>query len=466
MVERLLMIAIYALSSLIVVLLIWVILRELFSRLKKSESEFQSQLVRDLLKKWLNDNTIERKKTLEKLREMDSAAYLEPIFFEVFYLLSKEDRKDLKILFELLGMQEKLRKILKESPKVSEREEAVLKMGRVGTIEDLPFLLDIFRDREEHPRVKQCCIEAIYELSEPLLKDSRAGANLGLLSQLLEVPNVELREHLASILASLPVPVEDMIPHLLRLESDAAKEGVLSVMEIWERPELAPILRDYTDDLNPVVRRKAVSLLGKTKDDMSLMIFFRHLDDPDVSVRMQSIEALSHIKKNVVGQQLIKKADDPDISIQAKIFWVLMLQNYDDAFPLLIKKLAAKTFRNEFFVQLSHEKRKYLEDFFQFLGIDHRIFFRRFGWGDFDHLCDAFMATAKESQEPELRRRAMQALSLWQLLPGEREQAERLLREISKNDPDEKCREFATNLAENMAKNRIDETQKKSENVS
>lgn len=458
MVERLLMVAIYALSSLIVVLLIWVILRELFGRLKKSESEFRSQLVKELLKKWLNDNAIERKKTLEKLREMNSAAYLEPIFFEVFYLLSKEDRNELKILFELLGMQERLRKILKESPRVSEREESVLKMGRVGMIEDLPFLLDIFRDRDEHPRVKQCCIEAIYELAEPLLSDSRAGANLGLLVQLLEVPNVELREHLASILASLPVPVEDVIPHLLRLESDAAKEGVLSVLEIWGRPELAPILRDYADDINPVVRRKAVSLLGKAKDDMSLMIFFKRLDDPDVSVRLQSIEALSHIKKNVVRQQLLRRTDDPDISIQAKIFWVLMLENYDDAFPSLIKKLAVKTFRNELFAQLSHEKREHLGNFFQFLGIDHRIFFKRFGWGDFDHCYDAFMVTAKESQEPELRLRAMHALSLWQLLPGEREQVERLICEISKNDPDENNRKFAKNF--------LNATQKPSEKVS
>lgn len=459
MVERLLMIAIYMLSSLIVMLLIWVILRELFNRLKKSESEFQSQLVKNLLKKWLTDGSMERKKTLEKLKEIGSPAYLEPLLLGTFNSLSQEERNDFKILFELLGLQQRLRMLLKESPNISEREEAVLRMGAIGTLEDLPFLLDIFRDRDEHVRVKQCCMEAIYQLAEPLLRNSRAPANLGLLVQLLEVPNVELRQHLASVLASLPVPPQDMIPHLLRLESDAAKEGVLSVLEIWGRSELAPLLRDYSNDVNPMVRRKAISLLGKSKDESSLMIYFKHLNDPDVTVRMEAIEALSHIKKNVVREQLLKRVDDPDISIQAKIFWVLMLQNDDDAFPILIRKLTHKAFRNPFFTQLSHEKREHVNDFFQFLGIDYRIFFKRFGWGDFNHCYDAFVATAKESQEPELRRRAMRSISLWGGLPGERETAHRLLRDISKKDPDEETRNFAKDLLEEAEK-RIEKAEK------
>jgi len=86
MVERLLMIAIYTLSSLIVALLIWVILRELFNRLKKSESEFRSQAAGSLLKKWLSDDLIERKKTLQKLKEVGSPFFLEPLFFGIFNL--------------------------------------------------------------------------------------------------------------------------------------------------------------------------------------------------------------------------------------------------------------------------------------------------------------------------------------------------------------------------------------------
>src|SRR3989338_2150618 len=201
--EQLLNFSIYFLSFLIGVLLLWAILRELLTNFRDTRDQKRHQETQKRLEEWMKAPSSEvKKQALERLKELGSASYLEPFFFELFEKSDPKDQAPLKVLFELLVIQEELRVCLKESSNVIRREQAVLKLGRVGLVEDIPFLLDVFHDSEEDPKVKQCCVESIYTLAEPLLKAETAYANLGLLIKLFEVPNVKLRDHLAHLLTA------------------------------------------------------------------------------------------------------------------------------------------------------------------------------------------------------------------------------------------------------------------------
>ncbi len=459
MVERLLELSIYGLTLLIIVLVGWVIFRELLKNLRISEKEIRTEIIRNLFKSWLGASPKDRPVVVEKLKALGTVLDLEDLFFEFFEKSSDEEKEKLQSLFELIGIQKHLRVVLKESPDTHKREEAVLKLSRVAIPEDLPFLLDVFGDPDEHPRVKQCAIEAIYELSLPILQQKDAVANFGLLIHMLDIPSPRLQEHLVQVLSTLPLPIEDILPHFLRQTSDTAKSGFLSLLKIWKRTELAPLIHDYIDDLNPEVRAKAIELCGEWKVEETLLMLQKHLDDPEESVRLSSVEALSHFKNSFIKKRLLEKISthpgvthpgaDSSVRVQAKIFWVLAIHDKmpsDIVYPLLIKNLEKREFRKEFFSQMSHEKREHLVSFFRFLGLDSRLFFKRFGWGDFDHCYDAFVMTAKESQDPELRKKAMRAISLWEGESATQDKVEKILSDIIASDPDHQVQQSAKKL--------------------
>src|SRR3989338_1295890 len=186
MIERILTISIYSLIATIVLILTWVISRELLGKLRQSRHEKRSRQTQQCLKAWLRASEPQQKRILARLKTLGPVQFIEPFFFELFDMSSKEEKTNLRELFQSLGIQNRLRQILKESPNIDSKEEAVLKMGHVGMMNDLIFLLNIFRDETEDEKVKQCCVEAISELCGPLLQDKEAVYHIRLLVQLLE----------------------------------------------------------------------------------------------------------------------------------------------------------------------------------------------------------------------------------------------------------------------------------------
>ncbi|MBI3019184.1 MAG: HEAT repeat domain-containing protein [Deltaproteobacteria bacterium] len=340
-------------------------------------------------------------------------------------------KAQLKVLFELLGIQKELRTCLRESPNVIKREHAVLKLGKVGMVEDVPFLLDVFNDPEEDPKVKQCCVESIYALAEPLLKAETAYANLGLLIKLFEVPNAKLRDHLSRLLVATPIPVTDIIPHLLRLQSDTGRESILTIFRLWDDPYLAQIVYDYMDDLHPKVRRLAAQLLGHWQDEKAVFMLFKKLSDPDESVRIAAVEALTQLKNPAIKSQLIKYMHDPSLQVEVKISWALAVFDDQAAIPKIIEKMKNSEFRKALLLHLSDKNREQVSVYFSYVGLDYRIIFDRFGKGSLDGLYEFFVMTAKESQDPMLRKKAIQALVIWK-----DKNLISLLEEISNSEPD------------------------------
>ncbi len=446
--ERLLQFSIYFLSLLIGILLIWAILRELLTNLRESRDKGRHQETQRLLEAWLEASSHdERKEALEKLKHLGPPGFLEPFFFDLFEKSEKKDQARLKILFELLGIQKELRFCLKESSNVIKREQAVLKLGKVGVVEDVPFLLDVFNDSDEDAKVKQCCVESIYVLAEPWLKAETAHANLGLLIKLFEVPNVKLRDHLAHLLTATTIPVTDIIPHLLRLQSETGRESVLTVFKLWDDPYLAPIVYDYMDDLHPKVRRLAIQLIGHWQDEKAVFMLFKKMSDPDESVRIATVEALSQLKNPAIKTQLLKHMHDPSLHVEVKICWVLALFGDPTPIPKMIEKMKNSEFCRALLLHLADKDQEQVSIYFDYLGLDHRIVFDHYGKENLDHLYEAFVATAKESQDTELRKKAIQALAIWK-----DKNLASLLEEISHLEPDEVNRSLAKNLLANLHK--------------
>ena len=447
--EHLLIFSIYFLSFLIGVLLIWAILRELLTNFREAKDKKRHQEIQKSLEAWMEASSCEaKKKALEKLKGLGSATDLEPFFFELFEKSNSQDHQaQLKLLFELLGIQRELRICLKESSNVIWREQAVLKLGKVGAVEDVPFLLDVFKDPEEDPKVKQCCVESIYTLAEPLLKTEAAYANLGLLIKLFEVPNVALRDHLAHLLAATRIPVTDIIPHLLRLQSETGRESVLTIFKLWDDPYLVPIVYDYMEDLHAKVRCLAVQLVGHWKDEKAVFLLFKKLSDPAESVRVAAVEALTHLKNTVIRSQLLKHLHDPSLLVSVKISWALAVFGDQAAIPKVIEKMKNVEFRKILLLHLSGKDQEQVSVYFNYIGLDHRIIFNRYGRESLEPLYDFFILTAKESQDSLLRKKAIQALMIWKdkNLPS-------ILEEIINSEPDDVNRALAKNLLLSLKK--------------
>lgn len=445
MLERLLELSIYVLGGLIALILGWAIVRNVLISIETTREKKRNETIRTLLEKWLN-NVNHRKEIVQEIKKLNSVSHLEPLFFEMFETVSLEEHQELKILFELLGIQEFLRKILKESSDVSKREKAVLKLAKIGIVEDIPFLLEVFRDPEEEDRVKKCCTQAIYELSDKLICDEKAISNLGLLVQLLDLPNIQLQEYIAQHLAKLPVAIEDIVPHLLRLETQTAKEGILIVFQHWNNAEHAPLLYDYLDDTSPVIRQKTIELIGKWQDEKSIVVLLNKLEDPSERVRLAAIDALSYLNQPALLQKLRHCLQDPSTVIQIKLYFLLSELKDHESFDELIQKIQDLEFRKILNIELSHMSKQKLVHFLEFLGIDHHIYSENKS-GDF---FEAFVSTARESLSSELRQRALSALSMWK-----KEKGIAIISEIAKSDPDPVNRLYAVKLLEMFSKKEV-----------
>jgi len=442
--ERLLELSIYALGALIGILLIWAILRELLIKVSSSKEEKRELQTKKLFEEWLYGNDIKRKVIIQKLKKMGSAAYLEPFFFELFEGSEKEKKEELKVLFELVGIQAELRRILKESSDVIQQEKSVLKLGKVGVIYDVQFLIDAYRDPEEHSLVKQCCVQAIYDLVEPLFHEQeQAMANFGLLVQLFDIPNENLRYHLVRTIAASKMPVEDILPHLLKLQNDFGKESALFVLEQWNHPELCQIVYDYLDDLNPHIRSIAVSLLGKWKDEEAILLLFKKLSDPDEMVRLSTVDVLTHFKNSAILKQLTLHLSDPSSLVRARLLWALVLKKDQKIFDRAIAMLQEMDFQKLFFAQIKLKPQEESQQVFEFLGVDYRLFVKKYGVED--HGFSAFVSTARESQDVALRKRAMMALQLWK-----DKDVISVFNDILNSDPDPTNRLYAKKMLERL----------------
>jgi len=439
--ERLLEIAIYGLSGLIVILLGWVFFREYLFKFRRDSKQQQMDEIRALFLAWLSKPKKQKTKIQKKLSVVADPALLQEYFFETFNDVSEKEREKLIQLFDVLGIQNELRGWLKESSDVLKREEAVLKLAKVGAFEDVPFLLDAFHDPEEVDRVKQCCVKAITEMADPLIHKEHAVANLALYVKLLDIPNHELRKKIADLLCKLPIKMEDIIPLLIQLETDSAKEGVLEVFESWNKSEYAQILYDYLDDLNPTIRRNAVQILGKFKDEQAQLLLIKKLKDPDEQVRSVTIEVLSGFNNTAIHDHLFKVLSDPDVHNQVKAYLYFCKHYAEKHFALLVSKLTESEFQKAFMVAMhdkSSQSKDEVDKIFFALGMDHRIFISKFGWAATDKFHDLYIETAKHSLEAALRKKAIKALLYW-----ERKEITSVLEEISTKDPDEKNRAYA-----------------------
>lgn len=409
--ERVLEFLIYIIGGMSFILLGWAILRELFGKLNFKEQKKRNDLTQKLFKEWIQGPDEKRKTIVMELKKQGSAQFLEPFFFEFFERSPKNEQEEMRSLFELIGIQEFLRKTLHESSDLMKREKAALKLGRVGVMQDIPILLDVLRDPAEKTRVKECVSLSLYELSKELLNEKNAVANAALLVQLLEVQNPSMQVHIAKTISELSMPREDLIHHLLRLEADHAKEGALKVFEHWDDPELAPLLLDFLEDLHPNIRRAAVSLLGRWQNEDSLFLLFKKLEDPDPMVRVAAIEALFLYEHPAIKVQFKKHLDDPSVDVQIAYLEKLALLSDSDSVSTFIQKISDASFKSAWVSHLMNLNKDSLSKIFGYLGIDERIFIGKVGFAKANFEM-AFGLTALESSNQDLRKKALEALKI------------------------------------------------------
>ena len=436
--ERLLEFSIYVLTGLIFLILSWVFVRELLSRLRNNKTQLQHEKVLALFSKWRVAKG-QQKTKLEKQLKAVSVSILEPIFFEHFEGIWMEvEKQAFQKLYEALGIQDELRRVLKESFDPLKRENAVLKMASVASVQDIPFILDAFHDPSETPQVKQCCVKAISDMAVGVMQEKGAVQNIGLFVQLLDIPHPDLRGKIAKMLASLNGRIQTLIPHLIELKSDAAKTGVLEVFSHWNRLEYAQFLYDYLDDINPDIRKNAVSILAKFQDEKDILLFIQRLKDPNLEVRIAALEALAPFQNQAAESSVLKLLTDPSQKVRSKVLIFMALHGKEEHFRKLVSKLGDVSFQEAFLLELQSHKSQEIEKVFEFIGLDVRIFLQKYGWEACDRFYEAYLESAKSSLDAKIRRRALSAIMVW-----ERTHILEVLKEISESDPDHEVRAYA-----------------------
>ena len=183
--ERLLSIAVIGLSALLILGLMGVVFRDFLRNFRESESEFRAQMIKNLIQGWLMGSSEEdRSVTLKKLKALGPPDAIEPLFFECYETSAPNEKPKLRELFKGMGFSRHLYLILKKSSDPYEREEAILKISRLASLDYLPVLLEIFHDPNEEMRVKERCVEALSHSVEEIFKDRHSDEDLALLLSL------------------------------------------------------------------------------------------------------------------------------------------------------------------------------------------------------------------------------------------------------------------------------------------
>jgi HEAT repeat protein len=209
--------------------------------------------------------------------------------------------------YDDLGITDRYRGILEQSPSWENRAMAAERLGRIGSTRAVPTLLRVLRDvKDEDEDVRGAALRALGRV-----RDVRALPDL---IEALGYPEAALPPRIAEIILLFGEPaVSPLITELRKPESDVRRTWAAEILG-WLADERAALpLMESLGDLSSEVRARAAGALGKIGDaravDRLLEVL---LGDPIPFVRTRAAQALGAIGEPRVIDHLIHVLKDPE----------------------------------------------------------------------------------------------------------------------------------------------------------
>ncbi|HEU4521507.1 MAG TPA: HEAT repeat domain-containing protein [Thermoanaerobaculia bacterium] len=201
--------------------------------------------------------------------------------------------------------------------KVADEDEVVALLLRIvnaiGGRESIPSILG-FIDHE-NPMIRRLAIDTLAELPDP--------ASVDYLLAKLDDPDVPSQQAamnaIAAVVAELPDLKEEVIAKIRRLlqaSSVPLKLNSLSVYVNTQGEGFHDELLFASKDSEPVIRQKAVSLMGRFAEEQFGPHIVLALADESTVVRLAAINAVVHLRPETGIAPLISSLEDPDIWIR------------------------------------------------------------------------------------------------------------------------------------------------------
>ena len=209
--------------------------------------------------------------------------------------------------YEDLGITERYKEELEQSPKWEDRASAAERLGRIGSPRAVPALLRVIRDiKDEDEDVRGAALRALGRIRDP-------RALPGLI-EALGYPEASLPPRIAEIIVMFgkdSVPL--LVAELRNLDSDVRRMWAAEILGWLGDQQAAIPLIESLGDISPEVRAKAAGGLGKIRDVRAVeRLLEMLLSDPIPFVRTRVAQALGVIGHPKVIDHLIHVLKDPE----------------------------------------------------------------------------------------------------------------------------------------------------------
>ncbi len=226
----------------------------------------------------------------------------------------------------------------------AEEDEIVALLLRVvnvlGGRESIPHII-AFLDHD-NPMIRRLAIETLGQIPD--------GAALDYLLAKLDDPDVASQQaamnSICALVAALPVIKDDVLSKIRRLlqsPSVPMKLNSLSIYVTIQGEGFHDELLLASKDSDPVIRQKAVSLMGKFGEERFAEQIVLSLADESTAVRLAAINAVVHMRPETGLEPLMSALEDHDIWIRTAAAQALGEYRHPSALEPLVKHLQSDT---------------------------------------------------------------------------------------------------------------------------
>jgi len=193
---------------------------------------------------------------------------------------------------------------------VGELTQALLAVGREGTLSDLQAVMAHVKHADQH--VRDAAIQATTTL---------------ILSNLITHFNdlePAMRQKLGIIMESLDPLIIDEIGKELYSEDENRRLRAVQVLGLLKKnPSVRTVLAKLVQDRDVKIRATAINLMGKFVDPRDHDVILSLVNDPDKRVRANTIEALEGLGNKRVVPILLRLRKDPNNRIRGNVLKAL-----------------------------------------------------------------------------------------------------------------------------------------------
>jgi HEAT repeat protein len=231
-------------------------------------------------------------------------------------------------LFRQLGLVDRYTRLLRSSPKWSERTYAAEVLGLAAVPTAIPALVASLGDRDEDASVKAAAAAALAKLREP-------SAIPLLVKELACKDERSSRDVAEALVAFGPRAVPALVELLADPAYEAARIWAARILGRIGDPSAVDELVARLNDRDDRLRVAATEALGIIGDPRALHAIVRAiLRDPAAQVRAQAAGAVARIQGERAVDVLVAALADPDFATRIRALEAFETMRVDDTSPL------------------------------------------------------------------------------------------------------------------------------------